>query len=62
MLVPWYLLGLSCGIRAPAIKAIVELASRGNDCNYLETGLTLERFGVKGTATAAEILEAFGGR
>ncbi|KAF8577607.1 putative NAD/NADP octopine/nopaline dehydrogenase [Ramaria rubella] len=54
-------LGHVAGVETPIIKLFIDLASSINDDNYLKTGRTLEKLGMKG-ASKQEILQAFGAK
>lgn len=46
VLVPWYELGQAAGIKAPAIRSAIQIASFVHGVNYLETGRTLRQLGL----------------
>ncbi|KAG2411675.1 hypothetical protein HFD88_009231 [Aspergillus terreus] len=60
VLVPWYELGLKCGLSSPTIKAIVDVASVINGCDFGQSGRNLQALGLGG-ASKEEILKTFGG-
>ncbi|GAD92877.1 hypothetical protein PVAR5_1473 [Paecilomyces variotii No. 5] len=59
-MVPWYELGLKCGLPSPTIRALIEMASVVSGFDYLERGRTLKAAGL-GEATKEQILAALGG-
>lgn len=59
-MVPWYELGLKCGLASPTIRALIEMASIVSGVDYLEHGRTLRSAGL-GEATKEQVLMALGG-
>ncbi|KAJ5762255.1 uncharacterized protein N7511_005637 [Penicillium nucicola] len=59
-MVPWYELGLKCGLASPTIRALIEMASVVSGFDYLEHGRTLKAAGL-GDATKEQVLMALGG-
>ncbi|KAE8341688.1 hypothetical protein BDV24DRAFT_151069 [Aspergillus arachidicola] len=56
VLIPWYELGLKCGVNSPTIKSIIELASVVNGSNCVKGGRSLREVGL-GDASKEEILK-----
>lgn len=59
-LVPWYELGLKCGLASPTIRALIEMAAVVSGFDYFEHGRTLKSAGL-GDATKDQELHALGG-
>jgi opine dehydrogenase len=59
-MVPWYELGLKCGLNSPTIRAIIEMASVVSGFDYFEHGRNLKAAGL-GDATKEQVLMALGG-
>ncbi|OGE52145.1 hypothetical protein PENARI_c011G08733 [Penicillium arizonense] len=59
-MVPWYELGLKCGLTSPTIRALIEMASVVSGFDYFEHGRTLKAAGL-GDATKEQVLMALGG-
>lgn len=59
-LVPWYELGLKCGLPSPTIGSLIEIASVVSGFDYLERGRTLKACGLE-EATKDQILMILGG-
>ncbi|KAJ9489834.1 hypothetical protein VN97_g3420 [Penicillium thymicola] len=59
-LVPWYELGLKCGLTSPTIRALIEMAAVVSGFDYFEHGRTLKSAGL-GDATKDQVLHALGG-
>lgn len=59
-LVPWYELGLKCGLPSPTIRALIEMAAVVSGFDYFEHGRTLKSAGL-GDATKDQVLHALGG-
>lgn len=59
-LVPWYELGLKCGLASPTIRALIEMAAVVSGFDYFEHGRTLKSAGL-GDATKDQVLHALGG-
>ncbi|GLA79159.1 hypothetical protein CBS63078_9188 [Aspergillus niger] len=59
-MVPWYELGLKCGLASPTIRSLIEIASVVSGFDYLGTGRTLKAAGL-GEATKEQVLIAMGG-
>lgn len=59
-MVPWYELGLKCGLASPTIRSLIELASVISGFDYLEYGRTLKAADL-GEASKEHILIVFGG-
>lgn len=59
-LVPWYELGLKCGLPSPTIGALIEIASVVSGFDYLERGRSLKACGLE-EATKDQILMILGG-
>ncbi|KAJ5152653.1 uncharacterized protein N7482_009131 [Penicillium canariense] len=59
-MVPWYELGLKCGLPSPTIRALIEMASVVSGFDYFEHGRTLAAAGL-GEATKEQVLIALGG-
>ena len=59
-MVPWYELGLKCGLASPTIRSLIEIASVVSGFDYLENGRTLKAAGL-GEATKEQVLIAMGG-
>ncbi|KAL1859848.1 hypothetical protein Plec18167_006320 [Paecilomyces lecythidis] len=60
-MVPWYELGLKCGLPSPTIRALIEMASVVSGFDYLEHGRTLKAAGL-GEATKEQVSTALGGK
>ncbi|KAJ5172983.1 hypothetical protein N7492_005576 [Penicillium capsulatum] len=59
-MVPWYELGLKCGLSSPTIRALIEMASVVSGFDYFEHGRTLKAAGL-GEATQQQVFMALGG-
>ncbi|KAI9928634.1 hypothetical protein ASPWEDRAFT_735324 [Aspergillus wentii DTO 134E9] len=59
-MVPWYELGLKCGLPSPTIRSLIEMASVVSGFDYLEHGRSLRSAGL-GEATKEQVLMALGG-
>lgn len=59
-MVPWYELGLKCGLASPIIRSLIELASVVSGFDYLDHGRSLKAAGL-GEATKEQVILAFGG-
>ncbi|OQD75748.1 hypothetical protein PENDEC_c006G04234 [Penicillium decumbens] len=59
-MVPWYELGLKCGLTSPTIRSLIEMASIVSGFDYLEHGRSLRSAGL-GDATKEQVLLALGG-
>ncbi|KAJ5169438.1 uncharacterized protein N7500_002221 [Penicillium coprophilum] len=59
-LVPWYELGLKCGLPSPTIRALIEMAAAVSGFDYFEHGRTLKSAGLD-DATRDQVLDALGG-
>ncbi|KAJ5597876.1 hypothetical protein N7537_007960 [Penicillium hordei] len=59
-LVPWYELGLKCGLTSPTIRALIEMAAVVSGFDYFEHGRTLKSAGL-GDASKDQVLHALGG-
>lgn len=59
-MVPWYELGLKCGLTSPTIRSLIEMASVVSGFDYFEHGRTLKAAGL-GEATQQQVFMALGG-
>lgn len=59
-MVPWYELGLKCGLASPTIRSLIELASVVSGFDYMENGRSLKSAGL-GEASKDAVLNALGG-
>lgn len=59
-LVPWYELGLKCGLASPTIRLLIDMASIISGFDYFEHGRTLKASGLA-DASKDQILMALGG-
>lgn len=59
-MVPWYELGVKCGLASPTIRALIEMASVVSGFDYFEHGRTLKAAGLA-EASKEQILMALGG-
>ena len=59
-MVPWYELGLKCGLASPTIRSLIEMASVVSGFDYLDHGRSLKSAGL-GEATKEQVILAFGG-
>lgn len=59
-IIPWYELGLKCGLASPTIRALIEMASVISGFDYLSHGRNLKTAGFN-EATKEQILMVLGG-
>ncbi|KAJ5225360.1 hypothetical protein N7468_006585 [Penicillium chermesinum] len=59
-LVPWYELGVKCGLASPTIRSLIEVASVVGGVDSFATGRSLQAAGL-GEATKEQVLMALGG-
>lgn len=59
-MVPWYELGVKCGLASPTIRALIEMAQVVSGFDYFEHGRTLKAAGL-GEATQQQVFMALGG-
>lgn len=59
-MVPWYELGLKCGLASPTIRLLIDMASIISGFDYFEHGRTLKASGLA-DASKEQILMALGG-
>ncbi|KAJ5290772.1 hypothetical protein N7478_000023 [Penicillium angulare] len=59
-MVPWFELGMKCGLTSPTIRSLIEIASVVSGFDYFEHGRSLSSAGL-GESTKDDVLVALGG-